>query len=60
VGGAVAGGFAGNAIARSADCHEDRYRHAYYYDRDHRRHYYNDADWRYYERHHHDDDDDYR
>jgi len=44
VGGAVAGGLAGNAVERDSDCNRgDRhYRHRdYYYDRDHRRHYYN-------------------
>jgi uncharacterized protein YcfJ len=45
IGGAVAGGLAGNSIARSSDCNDGRYtsrRHhrAYYYDRRHHRHYY--------------------
>jgi uncharacterized protein YcfJ len=39
IGGAVLGGLAGNQIARSGDCRH-YHRHAYYYDRYHRRHYY--------------------
>ncbi|HEY0282560.1 MAG TPA: glycine zipper 2TM domain-containing protein, partial [Rhizomicrobium sp.] len=43
VGGAVAGGLAGNSIARDSDCNDGRsvkQNRKYYYDRQHRKHYY--------------------